>query len=322
MIMKKIIILLIVLLSIAGCNKQEIKEEIDYVYEGLGIITPTGAPSLAFLNHIDDDMGFETNSNITNILAYMNSNSDKRVIVVDTISGIKAINKGAPYKLAANITFGNFYIASTGNDDNGIMDKGDSVVLFGQGATPDIIFHYLYGNDFDETIEYVGAVQDAGKVLASGKNFETQNDIDYVFIAEPVLTSVLNNTNAPTYQKASIYQDIQKIYEEKTGNKMIQASIFIKDDGYIVDPDDFLTYLEVNINEIINNKEYVDYFIKDKDDENISTVFGIGKNMIYKVLENNSVGLGFKRAYENKQAIDSFISIFGYGETSEEIYIK
>ena len=69
--------------------------------------------------------------------------------VIDTVNGIKAIEKGANYKLAASITFGNFYIASTGIDEDDIMDKDDYIVLFSMGATPDLIFHYvLQSNQF------------------------------------------------------------------------------------------------------------------------------------------------------------------------------
>ena len=43
----------------------------------------------------------------------------------------------------------------------------------------------------------------------------------------------------------------------------------------------------------------------------------------YRILElDNSIGIGYKSAFENKDAIDSFISLFGVGETNEKIYFK
>ena len=44
--------------------------------------------------------------------------------------------------------------------------------------------------------------------------------------------------------------------------------------------------------------------------------------MAKKVLTKNSIGLGFKKAYDNKEAIDSYISLFGMEKTVEEIYYK
>ena len=83
----------------------------------LKILCPTGAPAVAFYNYAKDS-NFETNSVPKNIVSEMNQNSTKDIIVIDTVSGLKAINNGAPFKIASTITFGNFYIASTGNDDN------------------------------------------------------------------------------------------------------------------------------------------------------------------------------------------------------------
>lgn len=298
------------------------KEEVrNYDYNSLTIISPTGAPSLAFLSDADNP-NFETNANASNIVAMMSSSSDKEVVVIDTISGIKAINKGAPYKLAANITFGNFYIAATGNDDNDVMDKGDVVVLFGQGITPDIIFHYLYADEYDENIEYVNAVSDAGKCLAAGINYETGSIVDYVFIAQPILTNILSNSNNPTYDKASVYQNIQDKYQEKSGKQMIQASVFIKDDDYIIDKNDYLNYLKDNINKMLNDDAYVSSLLSGKDKEEISAIYGIASDLIPFILKENLIGLGYKKAYDNKKEIDDFLSLFGIEETSAEIYLK
>ena len=324
--MKKILLCLLVLISVCACSA--VKEEtannaVENLedYSKLTIVTPTGAPSLGFLNYIDSPT-FETNSTVNNILSMMTSTSSKQVVVIDTISGIKAINKGAPYKLAANLTFGNFYIASCGNDDNSIMDKGDRIVLFGQGTTPDVIFHYLYGNEFDEGIEYVAAVSDAGKCLAAGKNFETGNEVNYVFIAEPILTTILNNKEVPTYSKAGIYANIQEIYREKTGKNMIQASMFVKSDGSIKDIDSFYNYFSNNINSILTDPGYVETLLENKSDEEVSSIYGIKPAMIKNVLTKNTVGLGFIKAYDNKESIDEFISLFNLEKTNEEIYFK
>lgn len=293
---------------------------------GLKIVTPTGAPAFAFYNHASSS-NFETNSTPSNIVAMMNDKSDKDIVVIDTVTGIKAIQKGAPYLLAANITLGNFYIASTGNDDNNVMDEDDKIVLFGEKQTPDLVFHYIYGDVFDKNIEYVTNVQDAAKCLASGKNLVTGSSIDYVFVAQPVLYTILNNKNAATYSKAGIYENIQDKYKEKSDNlSLIQASVFVKNSDeseYNKTISAFLKDLKSDITSVISNPNLMDNTIGKLETEVATSLYGTNYQMVKKVIEDdNSLGLGYIKAIDNKKAIDNFISLFGMDKTNEEIYFK
>ncbi len=292
----------------------------------LKIVAPTGAPAFAFYNHANSN-NFETNSTPSNIVAMMNDKSDKDIVAIDTVTGIRAIQKGAPYLLASNITLGNFYIASTGNDDNKVMDEDDKIILFGENQTPDLVFHYIYGNVFDKNIEYVTNVQDAAKCLASGKNLLTGSSIDYVFVAQPVLYTILNNKNATTYSKAEIYENIQDKYKEKSDNlSLIQASIFVKnsdDSKYNKTINNFLKSLKSDITSVINNPNLMDNTIGKLETEVATSLYGANYQMVKKVIEDdNSLGLGYIKAIDNKKAIDNFISLFGMDETNEEIYFK
>ena len=201
----RLIALLGISLLATGCVKKQTVETVK-------VICPTGAPAVAFYTHFDDE-NFETNGTPSNIVSFMNETSPYDAVVIDTVSGIKAINNGAPFKLLSTITFGNFFIASTGHDEDGVMDASDKIVLFGKNQTPDLLFHYIYGTDYDASIEYVTAVSDAAGCLASGKNVATGSDVDYVFVAQPVLFATLNNKNAPTYGKSGVYANIQDEYK-------------------------------------------------------------------------------------------------------------
>jgi hypothetical protein len=313
--MKLKYLLLSCFLLLASCNGNDSSK--------LNIVCPTGAPSVAFYNYAKNNQ-FTTNGKPENIIAMMTQSSNKDIVVIDTVSGIQAINAGSPYKIASTITFGNFYIASTGNDENTIMDEGDSIILFGQGKTPDLLFHYLYGDLFDSSIEYVGNVQDAAKCLASGKNQITGHSVDYVFIAQPALYTVLNNQTALTYGKSSVYVNIQEEYVVKSNNlPLMQASVFVKDGSDKSLVNDFLTSLEKDINDALINPNLVIDGMNAISDEEISLVYGINKNAAKYTLENgNTIGLGYKQAYSYKSAIDNYISLFGVGETNEEIYYR
>ena len=294
--------------------------------ENVSIICPTGAPAIAFYEQVQNQ-SFTTNSAPKNIISMMTNSSDKDIIVIDTVSGINAINSGANFKIAATITFGNFFIASTGNDDNGELDSTDKIVLFGENQTPDYIFHYLYGDEFNQNIEYVGNAQDAAKVLASGKNPTTKNTIDYVFLAQPALFSVLNNKEAPTYQKASIYANVQELYKQKSNNKeMIQASIFVKnndDETYNKKINNYLKSLKKSINNALDNPEIIDKYISKISEEDATSLYGINSKVAIKVLkDNNQLGLGYKNAFSIKDSIDDFIGLFNIEKTNEEIYYK
>ena len=311
--MKKILILLSLFALCACSSKEDIK-----------IVCPSGAPSLAFYNEIDNDNFFTGDA--SSILPELKGNGDADVVVIDTVNGIKALNQGGNYYLAANITFGNFFIAATGNDDNGIMEDGDYIVVFSKDATPDLIFHYLYGTSLDSNLHYVQAVSDASACLIKGINIADDNRsideepyVDYVMIAEPALSGALSKNN-----NASIYANIQNIYKEKTnGLSMIQASVFVRK-GF-KNKETYLNNLKNNIDDLLNNPLLFEESINKNglSDVEIKDVFGLPNIKIAKkVLSENSIGLGYVNAYDNKKAIDNFIEIFNMKKTNEEIYYK
>ena len=209
---KKNLLCLLSVLAFTSCNNTQ----------DLTILVPTGAPSLAFYNYIDD-VNFTSNNSPVNIASSMTKNGSD-IIVIDTIKGIDAINNGAPYKLASILTFGNFYLVNTGNDTNNILDKDDTIILFGKNQTPDKMFSLIYGNDYSD-VNYVSNVSEAATCLISKKTLDLSKDVDYVFVAQPALTNALNKNN-----EATIYANIQEEYKKITNNQLIQAGLFIKED--------------------------------------------------------------------------------------------
>lgn len=298
-------LLLSTLLLCCSCNQTN---------ENITILTPTGAPALAFYNYLESD-SFESNSTPLNIVSSMTEKGSD-IVVIDTIKGVQTINNGAPYKLAATITFGNFYIASTGNDDNNTMDKEDEIVIFGKGQTPDKVFNLIYGSDYN--LNYVASVQEANKCLVSGKTLDLEKEVDYVFIAQPVLTNALEKN-----QNASIYANIQEEYKKVTGKGLIQASVFVKDSLSKNDTKNFLKSLNNDINDLLEDPNLLNEATKSMNQQIISTKLGVATPLAIKTLNNNnSIGLGFKYACENKEDINNFISLFNLEINDEKIYQK
>lgn len=289
-----------------------------FTRDSITIVTPTGAPALAFYNYAELT-NFETNSNPTNITAIMSA-AQKDVIVLPTNVGVKTIETAeAPYKLAATITFGNFFIASLGNDDNGIMEATDNIVVFQKNNVPDKLFHYVYGTTLDAGVHYVNAVTEATQALTSGTFIDevsgTSKTAHYVMIAEPAFSTVRANK-----ENVTMYANIQEEYKEKSGDlELFQASVFVKNSLTEATVNGFLTSLQEDIEAAIDEPTLLSTGMNKV--ANAQAIFGVAPTMAENVLRNdNGMGLGFKHAGQNKAAIDNFLALFNIEETDEEIY--
>ena len=328
--MKKILPLLLLALAISGCSTNQPSSKNDhssgensadvfYTPEDFTIVSPTGAPALAFYNYATRK-NFETNSVPTNIVAMMNK-GEKDVVVLPTNAGVQAIvNANAQYKIAATITFGNFFIVSMNNDDNQVMDANDTILLFQKNNVPDKIFHYLYGDTLNSALHYVSAVSDAASAIISGKftdpDLGTELVPNYVMIAEPALTNVVSKKG----DAISVYANIQEEYKKKSNNaELFQASVFIKNSLEYEKVRLFLNDLEKDIKEAIADPSKMSAGMSKIEDA--ATVYGVAPTMAENVLrKNNGMGLGFKLAKDNKEAINTFLSIFGINNVDEKIY--
>ena len=321
--MKKIIVILIALLTLFACtpktDEQTVVETVDP--STLSIVTPKGAPVLAFYDQIENENYTRVAADA--ISALWTGDASPDVLVVDLTSGVNAIKNGADYKLAAVITFGNFYLASTGNDDDGEMNGDDKIVLFGnENMLPSRIFHYLYGEEFDENLVYEADATAAAAALASGNSLDG-SPVDYVFLAQPALFASLKKN-----EKAAIYADIQKEYKDKSSLDMIQATVFINNRVDTETAKAFLTNLESSINAAIENPELVSEGLSVYDGDEALAQYGFNPTVIVNVFKQknaagiNAMGLGYKNAIDIKNEIDNFLSIFNIEATSEEIYIK
>ena len=319
--MKKIITLLLAVLLLSACagNKQEPVEEVKV--EDLTIVTPKGAPVLAFYDQISNENYTRVAADAINALWTGDNSPD--VIVVDLSSGVNAIKNGADYKLAAVITFGNFYLAATGNDEDETMNEGDTIVLFGtENMLPSKIWHYLYGNTYDETLKYEADAQTAAADLTKGADLEG-TPVDYVFVAQPALFAALKNN-----ENASLYADIQKEYKDKSGMDMIQASVFIKNTVPQATGEAFLSNLQASIEKAIYDPELVNEGLSVYQDDEATAQYGFNPKVVVNVFKMknalgiNAMGLGFKKAVDIKSDIDAFLNVLGMEGTSEEIYFK
>ena len=288
----------------------------------LKIASPTGAPAATlykFLNEPEEKL--EINAVASNVIAYLSPNSAKDIVIAPTNAGVTAINKkNAPFKLAATLTFGNFYLAATGNDDDDTLDADDYVVAFQQGNVPDKIFQYVYGDMEFSNLHYVDEASNAAACLISGKNVADENaSVDYVLVAEPAMTPALSkNPNAK--QVASLSEE----YSKKSGGKSImQASVFVNDGADKTKVNAFLGELKKDVEEFIANPDVLDTYTASLGEDAAKAKLGVPSTAVLKAVTKNGnrMGLGYKNAFENKDAIDNFLTLFGLS-ADEEIYFK
>ena len=291
---------------LCGCRRDK--------YKGLSFIVPTGAPAIA-MSAFADLEGFETTTDPSTIVPLL-ANGQYDVAVLPTNVGVTAINnKKVPYKMLCTITFGNLFVASTGKDSDGVMDENDYIVSFQQGAVPDKIFHYVYGTQFDNALHYVSSAADAAKCLMTGKNLADESkDVDYVLLAEPALTKVLEKN-----QTASVYANIQDLYKTKSNGLILtQASVFVKntltDD---VTKDAIYKTIESSVNQMIKKPSKIEANMSKVDEP--ATIFGVEPEYAVKTTENgNRMGLGCKLASDIKSDISEFLTIFGVSPITDE----
>lgn len=347
--MKKVFIPLISLLSLAtlvGCNEtkepssqdskeSEVSSSVDtssYVepdFSSLKIAAPKGAPAIA-LYDMHDKSNVEINSP-DNVLAYLDAASGKDIVIAPTNALKAKIMAGnAPYKISAILTFGNFYIASTGNDDNDTFDKDDYIVLFQQNGLPDKLFKYTYGTDYSN-LHYVSEANEANKCLMDGINAtDNNNSVDYVLVPQPALTAGLAKAKQNRPEKAEKIKqvkDVQEDYKVKSNNSVItQAALFVRpttDQNKINLINQFLLHVDTTVKDVLKDTTALETKLAGLTDAQIAAKFGAPNiNILKSTIKTNSIGLGYEIATDFKVNVDAFLKNLGFinEDTSEDLY--
>lgn len=319
---KRIIVLPIISIMLAGCSGNT-------PVENVKTICPTGAPALAFYDQgVNAD--FVTSSTPTNVLAELQKN-DYDCVVFDSINGLKSIKKNsANYQLAKIITGGNFYLACIGKEADAegnypLPTSDDVVVSFGQNLIPDLVYSRLCSEywHIENNAKYVASVADALAVLVSGKY--SGGDADYVFIAEPALTTAINKTDAATYGKVGVVKNIRSEWKAYSGQDgLAQAGIFVNKDS-IVNKEaklkEYMRSLESRIDIAIKNPTTV----KATMDAHLTTAeqasrFGFNSNIVSKVQANNNNGFGLVSPSETID-VNAFLTSLGQETFGSEYFV-
>ena len=308
---KKLLITLLPILAITACNKSA------YTLE-FKVATPSGSPATAFYKYLTDTQHLEVNT-ANNVLAYLSSknpNTEKDIVITPTNYGIAQINAGADFKIAATLTFGNFYLLSTGVDTDSTLNEGDSVLAFQQNGVAGKLFNYVYG---DKNLE-VTYVEDGTAVITEITQKSGLEKYGYILLAQPAVNNMLKK-----YSQLKVAHNLQDDFKTKSGGKEItQASIFVRNGLDEKAVKKFLSAIESDVKDLLNDPEKtINKYDKNVEDEIFTGKIQTSKEATINLLKNNNqIGLGFKYAYENKASIDTFVGCFGMPTTNEEIYFR
>ena len=319
---KNITFITTLFLALAGCANNQAQpesqnsDEEKFITQSLNlkIAAPAGAPAVSLFAHLGEN-NVEINA-ADKVQGYMSDASDKDIVILPTNYGVNMItNKNVSFKLAATITFGNFYLLSTGLDDNNTLDEGDKVLAFQQNGVGGKLFNYVYGDKNLDVTYALDAASVKDAILLADETF----DYDYALLAQPVVNVVLGKKTG-----YSIYANVQEDYKTKTGGKEItQASIFVKNNADISKAKEDLNTIKNDVEQLLDNTQNIIDQTSSLEVERVSGKLNGAPTAIKALLDNNNqLGIGFKYALENKANVDAFLSTLGMGETSEEIYFS
>ena len=301
--MKKIIVLILMILCLVGCNTAN-KQEVVNEPLSLSIVSPSGAPSLSLLDYMGDENMHIDIVDGSDVLQAEFSNGNVDVIIAPINLGAKLSSVTGNYKLAAILTWGNLHLVSTASIEEAVEKP---VAAFGQAAVPGKVLGYLSDELGAFEFEWFNAVNEASAALLAG-------EYTSAVLAEPVLTM----TRAKSEKALNELIDIQELYKEKTGySSYPQAALFIN-----------VKTLEneENVKEFLNKIETsISLYNRDNDslskriDEVDLSVMGFGNSDLIKKAYSK-MALEYKEASSVKEEIKTFLGLFSIELNEDIIY--
>lgn len=321
---KKAVVLPLIVAMLSSCGNN--------ISTDFKVITPSGAPALAFYDQ-GSNLNLTIDSTPTNVAAELQKN-DYDMIVFDSINGLKSLkrNSNSTYALARILTGGNFFLVAINkevNQETGkvpMPTKDDVIVSFGEKLIPDLVYSKLASDywHIDNKPTYLNSVSDTRAVLSSGK--QGGKNVDYVFTAEPILTTIMNKQDAETYGKISIVANVRNDWKSLTGqNAIAQAGLFVKKELLETRKNDLDSYINSLDERLYNAVNDINIVKAELDNYGTlteqATRFGFNSNIISAVQKDkaNKIGIVTK---DEKVDVNEFLTSLGQETFSEEYFIN
>ncbi len=209
----------------------------------LTLLTPSGAPTLAFYD-MGDDPNWTSTSDATSIPPALRGN-DYDMVVFDGLNGLNVLSQGSSnYKLAKWITGGNFYVVSTTHEAGEAFEGSERILSFNETGTASVAFRKLsseeWGWDYEDSqVTYLSGVQQVLQTLVSNPGA-----YDYYVMAEPVLTNAKSQLAAKGVELEVVY-DIQEEWKGAgLGETLPAAALFYNVNSYAEEKEAMDLFLE------------------------------------------------------------------------------
>ena len=216
--MSKIFQVVMIGLLLVGCNPKS--------DDALNIMVPLGAPSIPFIDLMNDETVNLTFVNGTDPLlaAFINPNQELDIIVAPMNIGISLLNRESTnYKLWGVLTWGNLVVVAPNSD---ALEHHGQLALFGQNTIIEHISEQiLYPLSPSLDPVYYPSVADAFVSLMSNKS-------EAALLAQPFAQVAIYQA-AQQNKELKIILDVAQAYKQATGlDNYPQAAIFILDSSY------------------------------------------------------------------------------------------
>jgi NitT/TauT family transport system substrate-binding protein len=208
-IFKAMIVLLVSVLVLIGCQTQTTRE--------INILVPTGAPSILFVDLMSDDINtVDIVNGVDPIMSeFLNPNASYDVIVAPIVSVTKLqMENKTSYKLLGIASWGNLVILGK----EGVDLNSSSLAIFAPMGIPGVISKYLLEKEgLNPTIQAVPTMADAMSLYLGGH-------VEAVLMAYPLAADMIDKHDL------SILMDIQNVYEKHSGlSNYPQAGIYVSE---------------------------------------------------------------------------------------------
>lgn len=293
--MKRVLIVVLSLILVA-CQAKPLE------WESLTILSPKGAPAIALVPLIQENLDSIEFVDGTDILSAELIKGEKDVIIAPVNLGAALSKKESnPYRLYGIVTWGNLYLVS--NTDVTLLSD-EAIAIFGEQAVPGLVFNavkdQLSISPITTAFNSVTEVQ--GQIISKSFNLG--------LMAEPLVTATIaKGKTLEVPLNLNVYADLQALWQTKTGfENYPQAAIYIKSDisAEKLKQVEARFDLMMAYNMEINN----DSSLLERDiDETLSSTLGVpSSKVLVKAWDRMNVNI--VRAEDNKEAIEAFLELF------------
>ena len=289
-------------------------------------ISPTGAPTIAFYDKWLDTTNFVTSTGPLVLAEFQKG--DYEAIAYDSTTALSKLSTySTDYKFVKLLTGGNLYLTSINKDANAMPTSDDIVVGFQKQGVPGKVFQKLMDDywNLDATVEWAGDAATAKAVLETGKY--NGIDVDYVFMAQPALQTVLANTSIE--HDIKVIKNIKEEWKSFTGQDAIpQAGLFVKQssyDAHKTEYNQYFDYIDANLELALTNpiaiKESIESQIPNAQQQGAR--YGYPAAVMAKVQQNGNNGFGVvdPDTTYGMNEINAFLTALGEETISEQYFL-